>query len=29
MNEDTNMIMPVAPAYGSYGNGGFGYGGDW
>lgn len=31
MNEDTNMIMPVAPAYGSYGNGGFGFGnnGDW
>ena len=26
MNEDTNMIMPVAPAYGSYGNGGFGFG---
>jgi len=27
----TDIVMPVAPAYGGYGSGmgGFGYGGDW
>ena len=26
---NNGMYMPVAPAYGGYGNGGFGFGGDW
>ena len=30
LTDESNMVMPVAPAYGGgYGNGGFGMGGDW
>ena len=30
LTDESNMVMPVAPAYGGgYGNGGFGFGGDW
>lgn len=31
MTENQDLIMPVQPMYGGYGNGGggFGYGGDW
>ena len=28
-DEGSNMVMPVSPMYGGYGNGGFGMGGDW
>ena len=27
--EETNFTMPVQPAYGGFGNSGFGFGGDW
>lgn len=26
---ENNMVMPVSPMYGGYGNNGFGFGGDW
>lgn len=30
LSDNNGMYMPVAPAYGGgYGNGGFGFGGDW
>ena len=28
-NDTNSMVMPVAPMNGGYGNGGFGFGGDW
>ncbi len=29
LTDESNMVMPVAPAYGMGGNGGLGFGGDW
>ena len=29
LNDDNNMVMPVAPMYGGQNGGGFGWGGDW